>query len=212
MNNMERLFHDNNHNIKGFIKAYTSYLCSLLEAFDIDAVAACIQQLDEARQNGNTIFLIGNGGSASTASHIANDFGLAVLKNTRNVSAKSYRALALTDNLSVISAIGNDSTFDNIFLDQLRVHYRKGDKLIAISASGNSPNLIAAAEWFKQQGGTVIGWLGFDGGKLLDIVDIPIVIRTPKGEYAPVEDMHLVINHIIVTWLQCSVKKEENTL
>jgi D-sedoheptulose 7-phosphate isomerase len=134
---------------------------------------------------------------------------LAVLKKTNRTENKSYRALALTDNISVISAIGNDSNFENIFLDQLKVHFRKGDKLIAISASGNSPNLVVAAKWFKAQGGTVVGWLGFDGGKLKDIVDIPVVVSSPKGEYAPVEDLHLIINHIIVTWIQFKIMNED---
>ena len=168
--------------------------------------------MEESRINNNTIFVIGNGGSSSTASHVGNDFGLAVIKETKKSNFKSYRVLALTDNASVISAIGNDSGYENIFLDQLKVHYRDGDKLIVISASGNSPNLINASEWFKEQGGKVIGWLGFDGGKLKNIVDLPIVINTPHGEYAPVEDLHLIINHIIVTWMQFNVLNEESSL
>jgi D-sedoheptulose 7-phosphate isomerase len=165
--------------------------------------------MEEARQNENTIFVIGNGGSASTASHIGNDFGLAVLKKSKQDSSKSYRTLSLADNMSVISAIGNDSTFNNVFLDQLKVHFRKGDKLIVISASGNSPNLVEAVKWFREQGGTVMGWLGFDGGKLKEMVNIPVVVSTPKGEYAPVEDLHLIINHIIVTWMQFNILHEE---
>ena len=81
--------------------------------------------------------------------------------------------------------------------------------MILISASGNSPNLVNAAEWFKEQGGTVIGWLGFDGGKLKSIVDLAIIVESPKGEYAPVEDIHLVINHIIVTWMQYHIMQED---
>ena len=76
----------------------------------------------------------------------------------------------------------------------------------------NSPNLLVAAEWVKEQGGTVIGWLGFDGGKLKSLSDIPVVVETPKGEYAPVEDVHLVINHIIVTWMQFHIINEEASL
>lgn len=209
MNNLDKIYQEKGLNAIGFSTAYADYLITLLQKLDHQGVAACIQHLEEARQHENTIFIIGNGGSASTASHIGNDFGLAVLKKTNKPANKSYRALALTDNISVISAIGNDSTFNNIFVDQLKVHFRKGDKLILISASGNSPNLITAAEWFKEQGGLVIGWLGFDGGKLKSIVDLPIVVESPKGEYAPVEDIHLVINHIIVTWMQYHVMHED---
>lgn len=209
MNNLDKIYQEKGLNAIEFSKSYAEYLITLLHKLDHNGIASCIQHLEKARQNENTIFVIGNGGSASTASHIGNDFGLAVLKKTNKAVNKSYRALALTDNISVISAIGNDSTYDNIFVDQLKVHFRKGDKLILISASGNSPNLIVAAEWFKAQGGTVIGWLGFDGGKLKSIVDLPIVVASPMGEYAPVEDIHLVINHIIVTWMQFYVMHED---
>ena len=212
MNNLDKLYQEKGLDAFEFSKGYASYLITLLEKLDHSKIAECIKHLEEARQGDNTIFIIGNGGSASTASHIGNDFGLAVLKKTNKALNKSYRALALTDNISVISAIGNDSKYDNIFLDQLKVHFRKGDKLIAISASGNSPNLITATEWFKAQGGTVMGWLGFDGGKLKDLVDIPVVVESPKGEYAPVEDIHLVINHIIVTWMQYHIMHEDGVL
>ena len=212
MNNLDKIYTESGFETETFINGYTNYLITLLQQLDTKRIAECIQHLEEARQNGNTIFVIGNGGSAATASHVGNDFGLAVLKKSTNPNNKSYRALALTDNISVISAIGNDSSYDDIFLDQLKVHNRPGDKLIVISASGNSPNLVKAAQWFKEQGGTVMGWLGFDGGKLSEICQVPLVVSTPKGEYAPVEDIHLVINHIIVTWMQFHIMKEDGTI
>jgi D-sedoheptulose 7-phosphate isomerase len=212
MNNLDKIYKDKGLDAITFSKGYSDYLITLINQIDHSKIADCIEHLEEARQNENTIFVIGNGGSASTASHIGNDFGLAVLKKSNKASNKSYRALALTDNVSVISAIGNDSTYDNIFVDQLKVHFRKGDKLIVISASGNSPNLVVASEWFKAQGGTVIGWLGFDGGRLLNIVDVPVLVSSPKGEYAPVEDVHLIINHIIVTWMQYHIMYEDGIL
>lgn len=212
MNNLDKIYQEHGLDPFKFSKAYADYLVTLLHQLDHEQIALCINMLEEARQNSNTIFILGNGGSASTASHIGNDFGLAVLKKSNKSSNKSYRALALTDNISVISAIGNDSSFNNIFLDQLKVHFRSGDKLIVISASGNSPNLVEAVKWFKEQGGKTIGWLGFDGGKLKDMVDIPVVVASPKGEYAPVEDLHLVINHIIVTWMQYHIMKEDGII
>ena len=209
MNNLDKIYKNTGLDVKSFSKNYVNYLITLLNKLDHQKVEECVNVLEEARQNGNTIFIIGNGGSASTASHIGNDFGLAVLKKSSKEKNKSYRAMSLTDNVSVISAIGNDSSYEDIFLDQLKVHYRAGDKLIVISASGNSPNLISSSNWVKQQGGKVIGWLGFDGGKLKEIADIPIVVKTPKGEYAPVEDLHLIINHIIVTWMQYNIIHED---
>ena len=212
MNNLDKIYQEKGLEEVGFSKAYTDYLITLLQKLDHQQIAVCIRHLERARQTDSTIFVIGNGGSASTASHIGNDFGLAVLKKTQKPFNKSYRAIALTDNVSVISAIGNDSSYSDIFVDQLKVHFRKGDKLILISASGNSPNLIVAAEWFKAQGGTVIAWLGFDGGMLKEIADVPIIVESPKGEYAPVEDIHLVINHIIVTWMQYNIIHEEGII
>lgn len=212
MNNLDKIYQEKGLNAKEFSQSYVTYLITLLNKLDHQKISDCISQLEEARQNGNTIFIIGNGGSAATASHIGNDFSLAILKKTNKPSNKSYRALALTDNISVISAIGNDSSYENIFLDQLKVHYRPGDILLAISASGNSPNLVVAAEWIKHQGGTVIGWLGFDGGKLKDIANLPIVIESPKGEYAPVEDIHMIMDHIIVTWMQYHIMHEDGIL
>ncbi|HTJ10961.1 MAG TPA: SIS domain-containing protein [Dinghuibacter sp.] len=208
MNNLDKIHQKHGLEPVAFSRGYVNYLIELLQQLDHEKIAECIRHLEEARHSHGTIFVIGNGGSASTASHVGNDFGLAVLKKSKKDADRSYRALALTDNVSVLSAIGNDKAFEHMFVDQLRVHFRPGDKLIVISASGNSPNLVVASEWFKQQGGTVIGWLGFDGGKLKDIVDVPIVVRSPKGEYAPVEDIHLVINHIIVTWMQYNITNE----
>lgn len=202
MHSLDHIFQQTGNDALAFSKAYAAYLASLLQHLNHEGIAACIAQMEEARENGNTIFIIGNGGSAATASHVATDFGSAVLKKSRRPNDKPYRALSLTDNIALISATANDTGYEHIFLDQLRIHYRQGDKLIAISASGNSPNVVVAAEWFKAQGGTVIGWLGFDGGKLKDIAQIPIVVETPRNEYAPVEDLHMVINHIVVTWMQ----------
>ena len=212
MNNLDKIYHEKGLEPEAFSSAYAEYLVTLIQKLDHKAVGDCINLLERARQNDNTIFVIGNGGSASTASHVGNDFGLAVIKKTNKAVNKSYRALALTDNVSVISAIGNDSAYSKIFVDQLKVHYRPGDVLISISASGNSPNLVEAVEWFGAQGGTTIGWLGFDGGKLKDMVDLPVVVDSPKGEYAPVEDLHLIVNHIIVTWMQYHIQHEDGIL
>ena len=184
-----------------FSENYINYLIGLLNKINYSKIAECIDKIEEARINDKTIFIMGNGGSASTASHVANDFGLAVMKKSKNPNLKSYRAQSITDNMSVISATANDSDYKNIFLDQIKIHYRKGDIAILISASGNSQNLVEAAKWIRSNNGFVISWLGFDGGILKSNSDLNIIIDTPKGEYAPVEDIHLIINHVIVSWM-----------
>ena len=114
--------------------------------------------------------------------------------------------MSLTDNNAVISAISNDLDYSEIFINQLKIHFRKGDKLIAISASGNSNNLVKAAKWMKKNNGKVISFLGFDGGKLLSLSDIKIHFKSSKGDYGPVEDSHLIINHILAHWFQTHIK------
>lgn len=185
-------------NAAQFAGAYLDYLSELLRRVDTKAVAAFIQELDEARESQNTVFFIGNGGSAATASHMANDFGVGAHGSEGELP---FRALALTDNAAVMTAIANDDGYEHLFVYQLRIHYRPGDKLVAISASGNSPNVVAAAEWVRERGGKVIGLVGFDGGKLKPLCDVVIHAETARGEYGPVEDIHMIVDHLVYAWL-----------
>ena len=187
-----------------FMSRYISYLKDVLSNIDVNQVEKLVLSLEKARKNGNTIFIIGNGGSATTASSMANDLGFDIIKKTK--TKKPYKFLSLTDNNSVITAIANDVGYEEVFVNQLKIHYRKGDQLIIISASGNSPNLVSAAKWFKSQKGKVISFLGFDGGKLKKISDIILHAKTEKGDYGPVEDTHLIINHVLAHWFQASIK------
>jgi len=198
MNNIDRIVSEAN-SVKEYAMAYFNYLSRLLDDIDTEAIADFVDELEAARKQQNTIFIVGNGGSAATASHMANDFGIGAGNSKDEVP---LRALSLTDNVAGMTAIANDFGYDELFVYQLRAHYRPGDRLVAISASGNSPNVIAAAEWIKKRRGTVIGLVGFDGGKLKEYCDILIHIRTPKGEYGPVEDVHMILDHLIYSWLR----------
>jgi len=194
--------------VQQFSKGYFSYLSSLLDELDTNAIAAFADEMENARKNQNTIFFIGNGGSASTASHMANDFGTDIRK--KGGSDLPFRALSLTDNNAVMMAIANDDGYDNLFVNQLRIHYRPGDILVAISASGNSANIVCAAEWVKERGGIVMSLVGFDGGRLKEISDVVIHVKTEAGEYGPVEDTHMIMDHLLANWLQYRVMLEEN--
>ena len=187
-----------------FMSRYFKYLKDVLSNIDVKQVDKLVLSLEKARKNGNTIFIIGNGGSATTASSMANDLGFDIIKKTK--TKKPFKFLSLTDNNSVITAIANDVGYEEVFVNQLKIHYRKGDQLIIISASGNSPNLVSAAKWFKSQKGKVISFLGFDGGKLKKISDIILHAKTEKGDYGPVEDTHLIVNHVLAHWFQSSIK------
>jgi len=204
MNNIDRIA-SKSENIKEFAKGYFNYLQQVLETIDVTSINSLVGIFENARANDNTIFVVGNGGSSTTATTMANDIGFDVTKKTG--TDKPFRILALTDNTSVITAISNDVGYENIFLNQLKIHYRQGDILLAISASGNSTNLINAAKWVKEQSGKVISFVGFSGGDLKEISDIVIHVKTAIGEYGPVEDVHLILNHILAHWFQYKLRK-----
>lgn len=187
-----------------FARGYFDYLKQVLDSIEPASIDKLVQEFESARSSGHTIFVAGNGGSATTATSMANDIGFDVIKKCG--TDKPFRVLALTDNTSVISAIANDVGYEQVFLNQLKIHYRQGDRFLAISASGNSPNVVAAAKWIKKQGGRVISFVGFTGGKLKEFSDIAVHVKSEAGEYGPVEDAHLVLNHILAHWFQCKLR------
>ncbi len=205
MNNIDKLFNESG-DIKDFTTGYYKYLFSVLNSIDVNEIAAFSEVLLNARAKGNTIFFIGNGGSAATASHMVNDFGMDVMK--KSGTDIPFRAISLTENAAVMLAIGNDDGYDKLFVNQLRINYRPGDILVAISASGNSPNIIAAAEWVKSKGGTVMALVGFDGGRLKTISDIVLHAKSEKGEYGPVEDAHMIMDHLLANWLHYYIQRD----
>jgi D-sedoheptulose 7-phosphate isomerase len=187
-----------------FAREYFGYLRKVLDSIDVESVDKLAQMFEEARLGDNTIFVAGNGGSATTATTMANDMGSDILRKCSG--GRPFRMFALTDNVSMMTAIANDVGYENIFLNQLKIHYRQGDKLLAISASGNSPNVVKAAEWVKERGGHVMSFVGFSGGKLKEISEVVIHAITEAGEYGPVEDAHLVLNHILAHWFQFKLR------
>jgi D-sedoheptulose 7-phosphate isomerase len=181
-----------------FIKQYCNHLSDLLSKIDTGKIAAMIGRLEQARETGASVFIIGNGGSAATASHMACDLS----SNSDDGSGRNIRAVSLVDNVPLLTAIANDHGYDQIFVRQLNLHYRPNDVLIAISASGKSPNVVSAAEWVRSCGGFVIGLVGFDGGDLIRFCDVAIHVQTPPGEYGPVEDIHLMLDHLMYSWFR----------
>lgn len=202
INNVDKIF-SASQNIRDFSFSYVNYLKSLLDELDHDSVVEFVEMMLEAREKGAKIIFIGNGGSAATSSHFANDIGY----GTRCYE-KPFKALSLTDNNAVITAVGNDDGYDQIFIKQLQVLMERGDVVIAISASGNSPNLIRAIEYTKSKGNRTFGLVGFDGGELLKICDASIHIKTLSGEYGPVEDLHMILDHLVGNYLLRFVKNE----
>lgn len=195
MNRVEKIF-EGNRQPQQFAKAYLQYLTEILAKLDEEEIAAFANEIVSARERGATIFFIGNGGSAATASHFANDIAIGCRSWDR-----PFRAVSLTDNVPVMTAIANDYGYEDIFVLQLKTIMRSGDVVVAISASGNSPNLLKAIDWANEQGAVTIGLTGFDGGKLRERAKLSVHVPTNKGEYGPVEDVHMVLDHLVGAYL-----------
>ena len=197
-NNLDRFY---TSNPLDFAREYLEYVQAVLRRINIEEVASFINLLLLARERGSTVFFIGNGGSAATASHFAND--LAVGTDSYD---KPFRALSLTDNVPLITALGNDFGYEEIFVRQLRVLGKSGDVLISISASGNSPNLLRAMEYAAAAGIVTVAITAFDGGKMKAIADQGIHVPTGAREYGPAEDAHMVLDHLVGAFLMRHIK------
>ena len=169
----------------------------LLKGIDLDAVARAAEMLRAARDDGANVYIAGNGGSAATATHFANDLG----KATKRSGCAPIRVLSLSDNVSWLTALANDEGYERVFSGQLENFAKPGDLLIVISASGNSPNLVQAVDHAAREGLSTLGILGFDGGALKDRVDECLWLETEVGLYGPVESGHCVICDILTTCL-----------
>lgn len=182
--------------MENFISNYILKLSTLLGSIDINSISNIILELEKIHSNDGKIYIIGNGGSAATSSHMANDLSVGLkLREIRNFNIES-----LSDNSSICTAIANDIGYENIFYAQLKNKLKKSDLIIAISCSGNSANIIKAVEYAKGIGTSIVGMTGFEGGKLKEIADIRFHVDTDKGEYGLVEDVHMILDHIIYSY------------
>lgn len=193
MNNLDHIF---TKDPVAFAGAYLEYLNSVLKGIDTGEIGRFIQVLLEARERDATIYFIGNGGSAATASHFANDLAIGT-----NSYDKPFRVISLTDNQAIITAVGNDFGYDEIFVRQLRVLGREGDVVVGISASGNSSNLLRTFEYAKSVGIKTVAITAFDGGKMKQMADECVHVPTAPKEYGPAEDAHMVLDHLVGAYL-----------
>ncbi len=188
-----------NINIKPLAKKYLSDINLAAEKISLEDIQQIANILLDAYINENTVFIMGNGGSASTASHMACDLGKGTLKNVYNRKEKRLRIVSITDNVATMTAFANDLSFTDIFSQQLHNLIKSKDILIAISGSGNSPNIIRALKYAKSQGAIIIGFLGNKGGKAKEFTDLNIIIQS--NNYGIIEDLHLTLNHLLTTCL-----------
>ena len=174
------------------LAAYLARVQEAVATVRVEDLVRLVERIEVTVAAGAHVFYIGNGGSAATASHYVNDLVMAYMRTNRVV-----RVSSLTDNPALVTGIANDYSFEEVFEHQLRALAQPGDLVIAISASGNSPNLVRAIEYARSVGLTTAAVLGFDGGKLKGIADVVVHVHTELGDYGPAEDAHLVINHAV---------------
>ncbi|MDO8675117.1 MAG: SIS domain-containing protein [Candidatus Omnitrophota bacterium] len=203
MNTLEEIFKESGLRADYFRK-YGDYVQKLISEIDVESLKRAVDCFLEARKNDKTIYFAGNGGSAATASHFAQDLS----EVGRKIRGKGFRAQSINDNSSALTAISNDYGYEDVFSLQIQYSFNAGDVLVVISASGNSPNVVKAVELAKERGGRTVALVGFDGGRLAQICDHAVHIKSKKGEYGPVEDVHLILNHMIVSYLMMELKKE----
>lgn len=175
---------------------YIVRLNRALAGVDRHALDAAVGALMECHGAGGAIYVIGNGGSASTATHMACDLS----KGPTPAGGKGLIVWSLTDNPALLTALGNDLSYDLVFAEMIRQRMKPEDVLIAISASGNSPNIVEALKAAKLIGCTIIGLTGFSGGVLAHEADIKLHVA--DNTYGPVEDAHLICNHYLVETLK----------
>jgi D-sedoheptulose 7-phosphate isomerase len=179
-------------------RTYFAQLAAVMASLPRDAIDRAEDALRSAWRDGRTIFLLGNGGSAATASHLVCDLA----KGLVSVGQPRLRALALTDNVPLLTAYSNDVSYECVFAEQLASLARPGDVVVAISGSGNSPNVLAAVRTANDMGAVTIGLAGFAGGKLAPMVSLPVVV--PSDNMQMIEDAHLAIGHALFTALRDS--------
>jgi D-sedoheptulose 7-phosphate isomerase len=182
-----------------YLHSYVEDLHATLREIDSAVLAAVAEALLEARRDRRQILIIGNGGSATTAAHLACDLGKGTVDHTTPGFTR-FRAVSLADNTGLLTALGNDLAFDQVFAEQLATVMCDGDVVIAISASGNSPNLVRAIEYARTRGAITIGLLGFGGGRLAELVDHALVVSSRN--YGISEDFHLIAQHVLTQYLR----------
>jgi len=183
---------------------YLQRLAQVLPLVPAEAMSRAVGLILQARKAGRRIYVMGNGGSATTASHFVCD----LMKTARVQGAEPVRAFALTDNTPLMTAWANDAAYDRIFAEQILSHVEPGDVVIAITASGNSPNVVEGLKAATARGAWTIGMLGFEGGACRKLVDVALHI--PNDHYGLVEDTHSAMTHAITAAVKDAVEAEPN--
>lgn len=174
------------------VRDYLDRLIGTLERLPAAEIESLSEMLYRAYQDEKQVFTLGNGGSASTASHMAADLG----KNTIGPNMRRFRIMSLNDNIPLLTALANDLGYENMFAEQLQNLIQPGDVLVVLSGSGKSPNVLRAMEYARGRSAEVAALLGFGGGPAAALADLNVLVDS--SDYGVIEDTHLIINHILV--------------
>ena len=185
-----------------YLNGYAGRVRECLARLPFPELARIVDLLAAKIREGKQIIVFGNGGSAATASHMMNDLN----KYCSVPGRPRFRAIALTDNMPLLTAVGNDNDYSEVFVEPLKSLLQAGDTLIAISASGNSPNVVRAVDYAHAHGAQVIGFCGQPGGKLAQTADLRVII--PSGRIGQQEDGHLILNHALAFALRARLEQE----
>jgi D-sedoheptulose 7-phosphate isomerase len=177
--------------LEAFVKNYVEQNTALLKTLDPSIIAGIITEFEKARDTEKRIYAIGNGGSASTASHFVNDMG----KGASIGRDKRFKTIPLTDNVEWMTALSNDLCYEDVYVEQLKNFAEPGDILLAISGSGNSENVLRAVRYANEVGCVSIGFTGYEGGQLKDHVQHCVIV--PSNHMGRIEDMHVILQHMI---------------
>ncbi len=186
------------------IRGYLNEVSALIAHLPVEQIDAFVGRLMEAYDEGRQLFLLGNGGSAATASHLLADFQKCIYM----AGGKTFRALAVTDSVPLITAWANDTHYDNVFAEQLRPWVQPGDLVVAISGSRNSPNVLRAVQVSRELGAYVLGLAGYRGGRLAEMADECIIV--PCDNMQRIEDCHMVIGHVLFWRMMGRVRERES--
>ncbi len=192
----------NEGSLKKYVEGYFRRLREIVDSVSTDRVEAMGEILFRAYCHGKQVFVVGNGGSGATASHMACDLG----KNTIAPNMRRFRIMSLNDNVPLLTALANDVGYDRVFSEQLVNLIRPGDVLIVLSGSGRSPNIVEAARCAREPAATVVALLGFDGGEARDLADGHVLV--PSDDYGLIEDVHMVLIHALTAYFKKRLELE----
>jgi D-sedoheptulose 7-phosphate isomerase len=180
---------------------YLNTVRGVLDELPIASVEKVLEVFEEAYRADRTVYICGNGGSWATAAHWVCDFS----KGANAPRCRRLRMMSLGDNVPMLTAYGNDENYDAVFAEPVRTYVRPGDVVVLLTASGNSPNVLAAARAAREVGAITVGLIGFGGGELAGLVDHAVIVAC--REYGPVEDLHLVLDHIISLYMRGVIRQ-----